>query len=480
MLIRCPQCGYERDMPADRVPDGVVVASCPQCACRFQFSKQTGSAFLDGQPSQPGHAEQAGAATRSGGIDRSEHADKARSAQGGNAPQQTSAAGRRDGDDPLPPGAVVLDPLERKETADGHGRSEASCCGGTASGSGATGDGAGTSSAAAGQAEASQAPAMPAAEDAAGAEGRAGADASSQQQDSPQKKASRLDSHLAGSGQPGSWQDGTPAAWGDGQPGQQGQPSGHVFGGQSQHQPDQPGFGQQDAGGQGFDQRQGWHQGPETWGDIPEEDEAAPGHFNPWDEAPRPSGWLSAFYQTCIRAMFAPARFFSSLTPRPVLKALAFYLLVCTLQMAMQQVWAQVFLSYIQPLAGSDPQLQKMAEALSGQDSFALTLILRLATLTLQIYIFSGLLTLAWRIIAPGKANYAVVFQVLAYAEAPGILCLVPAIGAAAGLIWGFACMLIGSRAAFGLSWGQTLLGFLPLALLLLPSLMQVASLLGV
>ena len=121
-----------------------------------------------------------------------------------------------------------------------------------------------------------------------------------------------------------------------------------------------------------------------------------------------------------------------------------------------------------------------MAEALSGQDSFALTLILRLATLTLQIYIFSGLLTLAWRIIAPGKANYAVVFQVLAYAEAPGILCLVPAIGAAAGLIWGFACMLIGSRAAFGLSWGQTLLGFLPLALLLLPSLMQVASLLGV
>ena len=45
-------------------------------------------------------------------------------------------------------------------------------------------------------------------------------------------------SHLAGSGQPGSWQDGTPAAWGGGQPGQQGQPSGHVFGGQSQHQPD--------------------------------------------------------------------------------------------------------------------------------------------------------------------------------------------------------------------------------------------------
>ena len=72
------------------------------------------------------------------------------------------------------------------------------------------------------------------------------------------------------------------------------------------------------------------------------------------------------------------------------------------------------------------------------------------------------------------------VFQVLAYAEAPGILCLVPAIGAAAGLIWGFACMLIGARAAFGLSWGQTLLGFLPLVLLLLPSLMQVASLLGV
>ncbi|MBR6468403.1 MAG: YIP1 family protein, partial [Desulfovibrio sp.] len=392
-------------------------------------------------------------------------------------------------------GAVVLDPLERKETADGHGQSAASSCGGSASGSGAKESGADTASAAAGAAEAAPAPGKPEAEGAAGAEGKsgaAGAVAPSQQQDGPQKKAARLDGHLADevqagqmgqpcqAGQPDAWQDGTPGAWGGGQPGQQGQSSGHVFGGQGRHQPEQQGFGQQDSGRQGFNQRQGWHQGPETWGDIPEEGEAAPGPFNPWDEAPRPSGWLSAFYQTCIRAMFAPARFFSSLTPRPVLKALAFYLLVCALQIAMQQVWAQVFLSYIQPLAGSDPQLQKMAEALSGQDSFALTLILRLAALTLQIYIFSGLLTLAWRIIAPGKANYAVVFQVLAYAEAPGILCLVPAIGAAAGLIWGFACMLIGARAAFGLSWGQTLLGFLPLVLLLLPSLMQVASLLGV
>ncbi|MBR5051555.1 MAG: hypothetical protein IKX75_09555, partial [Desulfovibrio sp.] len=92
MLIRCPQCGYERDMPADRVPDGVVVASCPQCACRFQFSKQAGSAFLDGQPGQPSQKEQAGAPARSDRTGRPERAEAALSAQGGNAPQEASAA----------------------------------------------------------------------------------------------------------------------------------------------------------------------------------------------------------------------------------------------------------------------------------------------------------------------------------------------------------------------------------------------------
>ena len=477
MLIRCPQCGYERDMPADRVPDGVVVASCPQCACRFQFSKQTGSAFLDGQPGEPGQASQprwqgsADAAARQA----AERSAASGSAQGGTPAQAAPQGALHEGDDPLPPGAVVMDPLEPKEPAagTGHGLSGAS--------RGEGGDsalGAGGSLRTPVSSGSQPALDMPDRQDPHGSAGQAapaGVSAAGQQ-DAPQKKASRLEvpcndggqanqsiqpglqGNMGQQGMPGARQDGTPDAWG-GQPGQQGQL------GQS---------GQQNGG-----QQEGWHQGPETWGDIPEEDEAGYGLPNPWDEAPRPSGWLSAFYQTCIRAMFAPARFFSSLTPRPVLKALAFYLLVCALQLSMQQVWSQVFLSYIQPLAGSDPQLQKMAEALAGQDSFALSLILRLAALTLQIYIFAGLLTLAWRIIAPGRANYTVVFQVLAYAEAPGLLCLVPAIGALAGLVWGFACMLIGARAAFGLTWGQTLLGFLPLVLLLLPSLMQVTSLLG-
>ena len=99
--------------------------------------------------------------------------------------------------------------------------------------------------------------------------------------------------------------------------------------------------------------------------------------------------------------------------------------------------------------------------------------------LTVQIYLFTGLLYLTWRIVAPDKADFSLIFKVLAYAEAPGILCLVPVIGNAAALVWGFVCMLTGCRAALKLNWRQTMLGFLPLLLLMVPSVAQIFLMLG-
>ena len=39
-----------------------------------------------------------------------------------------------------------------------------------------------------------------------------------------------------------------------------------------------------------------------------------------------------------------------------------------------------------------------------------------------------------------------------------------------------FACVLVGCRAALGLTWAQTLMGFVPVVLLLAPLVVQIAQ----
>ena len=43
MNIICPHCGFSRPFPPDRAPAHSVIATCPQCSCRFRFHPQDGS-----------------------------------------------------------------------------------------------------------------------------------------------------------------------------------------------------------------------------------------------------------------------------------------------------------------------------------------------------------------------------------------------------------------------------------------------------
>lgn len=42
MEIICPECGFCRDMPPERLPKHTVIANCPRCGCRFRFSAEQG------------------------------------------------------------------------------------------------------------------------------------------------------------------------------------------------------------------------------------------------------------------------------------------------------------------------------------------------------------------------------------------------------------------------------------------------------
>lgn len=189
----------------------------------------------------------------------------------------------------------------------------------------------------------------------------------------------------------------------------------------------------------------------------------------PWDAAPEKDGWLAAFYQTIMRVMFDAPRFFRMLNPAAqVLRALAFYLIVAVIQIVGVRIWGGMLQTLMAPSAATDPQLGKILAMLAPQTNLAITLLYSMAELTLRLYLFTAVIHLSYRLIAPQRSSFALIFQVLAYASAPGLLYVIPLLGPVAGMIWNVACVVVGCRAALNLTWPQTLMGLGPLALLLL------------
>ena len=80
MLIRCPECRFERQIDENAIPANAAMATCPHCQYRFRFRNPDGTPVADETPAA--------------------------------APAPQTAPGRPlppdlDGDDPLPPGAMV-------------------------------------------------------------------------------------------------------------------------------------------------------------------------------------------------------------------------------------------------------------------------------------------------------------------------------------------------------------------------------------
>lgn len=203
-----------------------------------------------------------------------------------------------------------------------------------------------------------------------------------------------------------------------------------------------------------------------------------PKSSNPWADAK--SGWFSAFYQTVMRVMFSAPAFFRSLDPaagqgRP----LAFYLLICVFQTFVQRIWGDFFRAFIAEYASRDPQIERLLAMLTPEANMAYVLLISCGALVLQLYVFSWLMAMVYRLLGAPKATFSLLFQIMAYSTAPALLCIVPALGSIAGLIWSLACLIMGCQAALNLGLGKTLAGFLPLLILFLPMLQQINAILG-
>lgn len=350
MNIVCPQCGFSRRLPEERLPAGAVIATCPRCACRFRFSSKNG--VLEVLPARAASS----------------------------------------GDNPVPPDGEQVEDL--RETARRAYVREA--------------------------------------------------ERFSREQ-AVEDTAPRARRNAPGRGPDADGNDRADGPMPDRQDG-------------GQHS----GCGTDEAPS-GTDAGSG---------------AAAPDERNPWDAAPAGGGWLAAFYQTVLGVMFAAPRFFSTLRPgAQQMRPLAFYLTICVFQTVVERFWGGMFLSALAPSAAADPELEKLLALLAPRDDLALSLLLRCGFLVLQLYVFSFLMFLAYRIVARERAQFALIFQIMAYSSAPALLCVVPALGSLAGMVWGVACLAVGCRVALRLTWAQTLFGFLPLVFVFGPMLLQAMAL---
>lgn len=208
--------------------------------------------------------------------------------------------------------------------------------------------------------------------------------------------------------------------------------------------------------------RQAERSGPEQAGHAPAPDAALENLENPWEHAGR-IGYPAAFYQTAVRVMFAAPRFFAGLKPdAPQGRALVFYLIVGLCQILLERFWGDMLARTLEPYAGNDPQMRKLIQLFTPHAGLLMAVLLRSAVLTLNLFVIAGLYFLLFRLIAPDRADYQLIFQVLAYSSAPALLCVVPVIGSVAGIIWGAACSFVGCRYALKLTWTQTALGLAP------------------
>ncbi|MDR0239765.1 MAG: zinc-ribbon domain-containing protein [Deltaproteobacteria bacterium] len=195
---------------------------------------------------------------------------------------------------------------------------------------------------------------------------------------------------------------------------------------------------------------------------------------NPWEDPYE--GYPAAFYQTAVRVLFAAPRFFAGLVPQKQLgRVLAFYLIVGLIQIVAEQFWLAVFAKVLAPRAESDPQFAQLLSLLTRDMSLPLVLLARTAFISLELFITAILYHMMFRMVAPAKANFSLVFQVIAYAAAPALLGIIPVLGSLTGFIWSIACGVVGCRYALRISWRQTLLALGHLYCILVLVFLQVS-----
>ena len=160
----------------------------------------------------------------------------------------------------------------------------------------------------------------------------------------------------------------------------------------------------------------------------------------PWEDL-QTYGLVHGFWQTLKLVMMAPMGFFRSMPLEAAFtQPLVFYLIVAEIQVLARFFWG---------MAGVIPQADTgggmLGMGLFGAGS-VLILFLYPVLMTLMLFFAAGLNHVCLQAVKSGEGGFVGTFKVVAYANAPMVLAVLPVIGPLAGMIWAVICTFLGFK----------------------------------
>ena len=179
----------------------------------------------------------------------------------------------------------------------------------------------------------------------------------------------------------------------------------------------------------------------------------------PW-EHPERYGLIGSFIQTISRVMFRAPEFFSTIhSQSSALRPAIFYALLGLFQTICAQIWLG---SFDMDTLVDHPMLQEQISSFSTP----MTVMMSPFQSVFFLLLFSAFLYLAIRITNPEHADFNLILRIIAYANAPTILVIVPVLGFFIGPVWFVINIFIGVKYALRLTWQRTILALSPIFLL--------------
>ncbi|MFW6176841.1 MAG: YIP1 family protein [Desulfohalobiaceae bacterium] len=161
----------------------------------------------------------------------------------------------------------------------------------------------------------------------------------------------------------------------------------------------------------------------------------------PWEDL-QEHGFFPGLWLTIKLVLLAPVGFFSRMPVQGgFIMPLIFYLLIAEVQVLSIFFWR---------MAGVLPNMQDDAAsifglALTGAGAFSLLLLYPLI-MAAYVFFYTGVSHLCLLAVQSGKNGFEGTFRVIAYANAPMLLGVVPVLGPWAGFVWALVCTFFGFR----------------------------------
>jgi len=182
----------------------------------------------------------------------------------------------------------------------------------------------------------------------------------------------------------------------------------------------------------------------------------------PWEDRAR-FGALNGFYLTIKEVLLAPGTFFHRMpTGIGLVQPLLFAVIIGVIGAFFEWMWT---------LTGSSLQLfftEEIADVMSGPLLYGLFFLLSPVFAAVTVVITAGLLHLGMIVFGGNRLGFEATFRVVAYAEATGVITVLPFCGRWIGIIYGLVVAIIGLYRIHDTEpWRAALAVLVPTALLL-------------